>query len=76
MEPTVFRFCDACNDDRHYNRVVRRETVVIRGVAVSADIRILVCPVCGETQPDMADGYDDMAVLFDAYRKLTGKPFP
>jgi hypothetical protein len=24
----------------------------------------------------MADGYDDMAVLFDAYRKLTGKPFP
>lgn len=39
---------------------------------VTADIPKLICPVCGDEQPDMTDGLDDMQNLYDAYFAATG----
>jgi putative zinc finger/helix-turn-helix YgiT family protein len=65
---TITAYCEHCNDDRDFRRESRRETHTIRGEQITADLPCLVCPVCGETQPDQSPGCDGMAILYAAYR--------
>jgi len=64
---TVNRFCHTCNDDRDYQRVVREENHTLRGDKFSLLIPRLVCPVCGESQPD--PNADDVRLVYDEYRR-------
>ena len=59
-------YCATCDDDVNYFRETRHESMPIRGIKIEADIILLVCPICGETQPDPDN--DPMIPFYDVYR--------
>ena len=66
---TIEMFCDPCGDDRQFLRETRPETMCIRSEQISALIPLLVCPVCGDTQPDHTSDVDSIQVFYDEYRR-------
>lgn len=67
--PTM-KYCPTCDEDREYRPESRMESGTIRGKQVTAEVQLLVCPACGDTQPDPFN--DPLAALYVAYRKQVG----
>lgn len=65
----VKMLCDACGDDREFAPQTKPRKVSVRGEDISVLEPVLVCPVCGETQPDLRDGIDSLRLAYDEYRR-------
>lgn len=63
------RFCHRCGEDREFDRECRRETARIRNEEVQADIPVLVCRECDETQLDDESGIDPLLLYYEKYRQ-------
>lgn len=71
---TTTMYCHVCDDDRDFRPEVRAETHNVRGEQVTADIHVLTCPACGDTQPH--PDHDFMVPLYNAYRQKHGMLMP
>src|SRR5690606_23679238 len=67
---SMLRYCPTCNDDREFIREIQKQTCAVRGVDISADVHVLVCPECKDIQPDPE--HDPMLVFYAAYREGAG----
>lgn len=71
---TITRYCPTCNDDREFSFAKRRETHIVRGVEVTADVPMFVCQVCGTELLDPEQ--DPMVAVYAAYRDQEGLLHP
>lgn len=72
--PAIMGFCDVCSVDRGFTRVTQTGTYTVRGQAVTADLPMIACLVCGALQPDPDD--DCMVAIYKAYERATGLAHP
>jgi putative zinc finger/helix-turn-helix YgiT family protein len=60
-------YCDSCGDDRQFAREQRDQTIHVRGEDVTVSVSVLVCPECGDVQPDPV-GEDPLRLAYNEYR--------
>ena len=60
-------YCDPCKDDRECRKETRPTTVTVRGETITVDEPLLVCTICGATQPDLSEGIDSISLAFAEY---------
>lgn len=72
--PHVTMLCDPCGKDRQFKRVTHAGAYTVRGQAITADLPMIACPVCGVLQPD--PDHDPLVAIYNAYQRQTGLAHP